>query len=262
MPAATRRLSCSVLIMMARYKRSSQRLRESWRGRSRELAFALGGIVVSAGLVALVPDLRHAASLALDGNLDGLREQFRHLGASGVLLLLALIMAHAVFFYPTEIVTATAGFVYGFLPGLALVTAGWLASALFAYLLGRSIGRPLITFVAGNRRFAGLERNVERGGTSLLLAVRLIPIVPFSLAGYIAGAVRIPIWRFSWTTVVGYLPLTALVAYLGSQAKSLSLSDPRVWIAVGVLLVLLAATRLVSVERDPASELDRGGDAR
>ncbi|MBA3809478.1 MAG: VTT domain-containing protein [Solirubrobacterales bacterium] len=222
---------------------------ESLRGRVPELLFAVGGMVATAALVALVPDLRHAFSLALHGDLRGLHEQFRHLGAGGVLLLLALILAHAVLLYPTEIVTATAGFVYGFLPGLALVTAGWLASALLAYLLGRVLGRAFLHRVFGSMRFASLERAVVRGGVSLLLAVRLIPVMPFSLTGYVAGAVRVPLWRFSWTTLLGYLPLTALVAYLGSQARSLSIGDPRVWIGAGVMIALLAAARFVSFER-------------
>ena len=231
--------------------RPSEHDRESFRGRLPELAFGLGGMLATAAIVALVPDLRHAFSLALHGDLKGLHGQFDNLGASGVMLLLALILAHAVLLYPTEIVTATAGFVYGFLPGLALVTVGWLVSALLAYLLGRALGRPLVHTVFGGRRFASLERAVERGGISLLLAVRLIPFVPFSLTGYVAGAVRVPVWRFGWTTVLGYLPLTVLIAYLGSQAESLSLGDPRLWIGVGVLGVLLAAARFVNLERTP-----------
>jgi uncharacterized membrane protein YdjX (TVP38/TMEM64 family) len=222
---------------------------ESGHPRWIEIAFGLTGLVLGAGLVALVPDLRHAVSLALHGNLNGLHHQFRGLGADGVALLLGLIMAHAILFYPTEIVTATAGFVYGFLPGLALVMVGWLLSGLFAYLLGRTIGRPFIHVVFGKRRFAQLEHAVEQGGTSLLLAVRLIPVVPFSLTGYVAGATHVSVWRFSWTTVVGYLPLTALVGYLGSEAKSLSLSDPRLWGAVVLMIVMLGAARLVSLER-------------
>jgi uncharacterized membrane protein YdjX (TVP38/TMEM64 family) len=225
--------------------------RESLRARLPELAFGVSGMLATAAIVALVPDLRHAFSFALHGDLKGLHGQFNHLGASGVMLLLALILAHAVLLYPTEIVTATAGFVYGFLPGLALVTVGWLVSALLAYLLGRALGRPLVHTVFGGRRFASLERAIERGGVSLLLAVRLIPFVPFSLTGYVAGAVRVPVWRFGWTTVLGYLPLTVLIAYLGSQAESLSLGDPRLWIGVGVLGVLLAAARFVNLERTP-----------
>ncbi len=232
--------------------RPSEHDRESFRRRLPELAFGLGGMLATAAIVALVPDLRHAFSLALHGDLKGLHGQFDNLGASGVMLLLALILAHAVLFYPTEIVTATAGFVYGFLPGLALVTVGWLVSALLAYLLGRALGRPLVHTVFGGRRFASLERAVERGGVTLLLAVRLIPVVPFSLTGYVAGAVRVPVWRFGWTTVLGYLPLTVLIAYLGSQAESLSVGDPRLWIGVAVLVGLLAVARFVNLERTPS----------
>jgi uncharacterized membrane protein YdjX (TVP38/TMEM64 family) len=157
------------------------------------------------------------------------------------------MLAHAVLFYPTEIVTATAGFVYGFAPGLALAMGGWLASALLAYLLGHALGRPFIQLVFGARRFDELRRAIERGGVSLLLVVRLIPVVPFSLTGYVAGAVRVPLWRFSWTTFVGYLPLTVIVGYLGARAKTLSLNDPLVWLLAAAFVALLAASRLVRV---------------
>jgi uncharacterized membrane protein YdjX (TVP38/TMEM64 family) len=222
---------------------------ETLGARLPELAFGLGGMLATALLVALIPDLRHAFSHALHGDLKGLHKQFNGLGAAGVMLLLALILAHAVLLYPTEIVTATAGFLYGFLPGLALVTVGWLVSALLAYLLGRALGRPFVQAIFGAQRFARLERTVERGGIPLLLAMRLIPAVPFSLTGYVAGAVRVPVWRFTWTTLLGYLPLTAFVAYLGSQAESLSLGDPRLWVGAGVLIALLATARFVNFDR-------------
>jgi uncharacterized membrane protein YdjX (TVP38/TMEM64 family) len=223
----------------------------------RELALSLAGVLGGAGLIAVVPDLRHAVTFALHGDLDGLRHQFRGLGFGGVALLFGLMLAHAVLFYPTEIVTATAGFVYGFAPGLALAMGGWLASALLAYALGQALGRPAIQLVFGVRRFDELRRAIERGGISLLLVVRLIPIVPFSLTGYVAGAVRVPLWRFGWTTSVGYLPLTVTVGYLGAQAKTLSLSDPIVWLLVVVVVALFAASRLVRVEwRTPSEPRD------
>lgn len=62
-----------------------------------------GGAVIAAA----VPQLRHSVSLALHGNFGGLRDYIRSLGVGGLLLLIALMLAHAVVFYPTEIVTAT-----------------------------------------------------------------------------------------------------------------------------------------------------------
>ena len=75
-----------------------------------------------------------------------------------------------------------------------------------------------------------LERLVHRGGAPFLLGVRLIPIMPFSLMGYVCGAARIPLWRFTWTTAVGYAPLTAYFTYVGSRLEGFSAEDPILWI--------------------------------
>ena len=58
--------------------------------------------------------------------------------------------------------------------------------------------------------------------------MRLIPIFPFSIVCYAAGAARVPLWRFLWTTAVGYLPITALSVYFGTRLESISLTDPLV----------------------------------
>ncbi|HWF54071.1 MAG TPA: VTT domain-containing protein [Solirubrobacteraceae bacterium] len=212
--------------------------------RYRELLIALAGLALGVAVFAAVPQLRHAFSLSVHGNLSGLRHYIRGLGGGGLALLFALMLAHAVVFYPTEILTATTAYVYGFVPGLAFAMVGWVFSALVSYLLGRSIGRPLLRTVLGSR-FARLEQAVERGGTQLMLTARLIPIVPFSLLGYAVGATHGRVIRLMWTTAVGYLPLTAAVAYLGSRAQSLSVSDPFVWVAVVVVIALISIARML-----------------
>jgi uncharacterized membrane protein YdjX (TVP38/TMEM64 family) len=205
-----------------------------------ELAGGLAMIAVGLGVIALVPELRHCVTLALHGQFAGLRSYIRSLGTGGLVVLLALMLAHAIVWYPSEIVTATAGYVYGFGPGLALVVAGWLLAALLTYALGRNVGLPLLHRLLGHR-FNRLTTTMERGGTSLLLSGRLIPIVPFALLGYAAGATQVKVWRFAWTTVIGYLPITTAVAYLGSRAQTLSTGDPLLWVAVTVLIALLVS---------------------
>ena len=212
------------------------------------LVAAVVSLLLGAGVVLAVPELRHAVSLALTGDFSGLRDYVNGLGAGGIVLVLSLMLAHTVIFYPTEVITATAAFVFGFLPGLAIALVGWLASALLSYALGIVLGRPILHAALGPR-FGRLERMIRDGGVTLLLGARLIPIFPFSITGYAAGAARVSLWRFVWTTGVGYLPLTVAVAYLGSRAQSLSLSGPAVWVTVVMLLGLLAVARLVMVRQ-------------
>jgi uncharacterized membrane protein YdjX (TVP38/TMEM64 family) len=203
------------------------------------IAITLAGIALLAALVAAIPELRDAFEAAVRGDTAEVRSRIEDLGVAGPLLILALALIHAVVFYPAEIVDAAAGFVYGFFPALALMMLGWLLSGLICFAIGRSVARPLLDRWFGVSRFERIESAIERGGVTLLLAVRLIPILPFSLVSYAAGAARVPTWRFAWTTLLGYLPITALSVYFGTRLEGLSLTDPLVIGSAAALLALL-----------------------
>jgi uncharacterized membrane protein YdjX (TVP38/TMEM64 family) len=204
-----------------------------------EIGVTLAGIVLLTALVLAVPALRDAFSAAIQGDQTAVRNEIDSLGAWGPLLILGLTLIHSVVFYPAEIVDAAAGFAYGFFPALALVMFGWLLSALLCYAVGSSVARPLLDRWVGEERFERIEGTIERGGPVLLIGMRLVPIFPFSIVCYAAGAARVPIWRYLWTTAVGYLPITAISVYFGTRLESLSLTDPLVIGTAAGLLVLL-----------------------
>jgi uncharacterized membrane protein YdjX (TVP38/TMEM64 family) len=203
------------------------------------VAITLAGFALLAALVLAVPDLRHAFEAAVRGDTAEVRSRVDSLGLAGPLLILALALIHAVVFYPAEIVDAAAGFAYGFFPALLLMMTGWLMSGFVCWAVGRSVARPLLDRWLGRERFERTEAAIERGGATLLLAVRLIPILPFSLVSYAAGAAHVPAWRFAWTTALAYLPITALSVYFGTRLEGLSLTDPLVLGTAAALLALL-----------------------
>ena len=206
----------------------------------------LAGIAVLAALILAVPELNSAFGAAISGDTAEVRQELDSLGVAGPLLIIGLALIHAVVFYPAEIVDAAAGFVYGFFPALALVMVGWMLSGLLCYAIGSSVARPLLDRWLGAERFERTEAMIERGGATLLIAARLIPILPFSLVCYSAGAAHVPLWRFCWTTVVGYLPITALAVYFGTRLEGLSLTDPLViGSALALLLLLFAGHRIM-----------------
>jgi len=221
----------------------------------RRLLLTIAALVAAALLVWAVEPLRVALGHVVHGDVDALQAQLRDLGVTGALVVVALILLHAVLFFPAEIVNATAGLAFGFWVAFPLVMVSWVLSGLIAYWLGRVAGRPLAVRLAGERRVASGEQLIDRGGAPALLIARLIPLVPYSLVGYIAGAARVPVWRYTWTSFLGVLPITAAATYLGHALGDFSASDPLLWGAIAVLVVLgfITATAARRLRRTSSS---------
>ncbi len=223
----------------------------------------VAGVALLAILILAIEPLRSGIGDAVSGDTSELREDLRGLGFGGVLITFTLALAHVVIWYPAEILDLAVGYVYGFWGGLVLVMAGWLANGLLAYWIGRHAARPALYRFVGQARFDRLEHAVEAGGATLLLGMRLVPVIPFSLFSMTAGAARADLFTFIWTTLVGYLPLTAVFVYLGSRLEELSPTDPILWLGAAVLIALLVVThrlrnrwRTDEPEPEPQSEPD------
>jgi uncharacterized membrane protein YdjX (TVP38/TMEM64 family) len=59
----------------------------------------------------------------------------------------------------------------------------------------------------------------------------------------------VPIWRFIWTTAVGYAPITAIAVYLGTKLESFSFRDPTVLLGIGGLLALIGVAHWLRPRR-------------
>jgi uncharacterized membrane protein YdjX (TVP38/TMEM64 family) len=204
----------------------------------RRLLILVLALAAAAALVLLVHPLNEAVGHVLHGDLHGLRAQLKSLGFWGAVVVFVVILAHAVLFFPAEIINAAAGLVFGFVVAFPLVVVAWACSGMIAYLLGMSFGRPLALRLVGEKRVTQAEHTIERGGPATLLLARLVPFVPYSLVGYVAGAARVPFWRFVWTGFVGIMPITAAATYLGHALDDLSASNPLLWAALAVLAIL------------------------
>jgi uncharacterized membrane protein YdjX (TVP38/TMEM64 family) len=225
---------------------------------------AVTALVAMAGvaLVLAIEPFRAAAGHAVSGDAEELRAALD--GVGGVVLVVVLSLLHSVVFYPAEILDTAVGFVYGFWVGLALVMGGWMLNAFVAYEIGRYGARPLLYRAFGQDRFERYEQAIERGGVGLLIGMRLVPIVPFSLFTYAAGAAQVPLGRLLWTTAVGYLPITALFVYLGAELDELSPTDPILIVGgIGLVAAVYVGHRLrgrLGFGGSPRRDAEKGPD--
>ena len=212
-------------------------------------ATAVGMVAVVILLAAATPTGRTIVDAIFEGDTRELRRELLDLGVVGVLVLLAVALSHAIVPFPTEILTGAAGFVYGFWAAVPMLLVVWLASALLAYWLAERFGRPLARRLIGSGRLARAEGLMDRGGATTLLSLRLIPFIPFNAVCYAAGITRVPLGRYAWTTLAGILPLTCLVAYLGSRLESPDFTDWRIWLLIVAFVAIVIAGGRLRKER-------------
>jgi uncharacterized membrane protein YdjX (TVP38/TMEM64 family) len=210
------------------------------------ILLAVAAVVVLGALLFAIEPVRDAVSAAAHGDPGKLRRELDSLGATAALVLLGIALVHVIVPFPAEFPTAAAGFVLGFWIAFPLMVLAWTLSCVVAYALAHVVGPPVLGRLVGEQRMARAGAVIDRGGWRILLFGRLIPIVPYSLLSFAAGATRVPLGRFTWTTAVGVAPLTALTALLGQRLQSPSFDDPVLWAVVTGVLALVALAHPVS----------------
>ena len=209
------------------------------------ISLTIGAALAITGLLFAIDPIRDAVSAAFSGDLGEMRSELDSLGGAAALVLIGIALVHSIVPFPAELPTAAAGFVFGFALGFPLMVFAWTLSCLVAYGLARGIGPPLLDRLAGKERMEATDKLIARGGWPILVAGRLIPVIPYNLVSYAAGATRVPLGRFAWTTAVGVMPLTALTALLGARLQEPRFDDPVLWLVLLGVLGLLALARPV-----------------
>ena len=147
-------------------------------------------------------------------------------------------------FVPSSPIVIAAGASHGLLWGSIYVLIGAELGAIFAFLIGRSLGRRFVERQVGletlmQYRYARwlLEGDAAQGRLALaVLYCRLIPGLNLDGLSYVAGLTQLKLWRFCLATFAGLLPYTVLLIAIGHQIQELELVY-----AAGLVLILLAA---------------------
>lgn len=180
-----------------------------------------------------------------------LLEWVRGAGAAGMAVFVLAYVVSCVLMLPGLVLTLGAGLVYGVAVGVPLAWTGATVGSVAAFLLGRTAARGWVAArVAGNPRFAAIDRAVAREGRKIVFLTRLSPIFPFNLLNYAYGITGVGLVDYV-VGAFGMLPGTFLYVYLGSFATSVGDLGAEPSEATGARQVLrlvgLAATVAVTV---------------
>jgi uncharacterized membrane protein YdjX (TVP38/TMEM64 family) len=146
------------------------------------------------------------------------------------------------------------GWLFGFWPGLAIVSVALTIAATLSFSLARYLLRDFV-----QRRLGivvrQIDRSFERRGAEYLVTLRVLH-VPYSLLNYAVGATGVSATTFAWTTLLGMFPGNVAFVLAGSQLPTLegvfdagmwSLIDLRVLAALSAAILIPVLARQVAI---------------
>ncbi|MFI5314519.1 MAG: TVP38/TMEM64 family protein [Myxococcota bacterium] len=177
------------------------------------------------------------------------------LGPWGPIVFIAGYALAAVAFVPGSVLTVAAGALFGLAAGTAYVFIGASLGACAAFALARSFARGAIERrLAGNARFAAIDRAIAREGLRIVFLLRLSPLFPFSLGNYALGLTRVRFRDYA-IACTGMLPWTFVYVYLGSVVGETGGG----WrIVVGLLVTAVVVFLIARVARRALTEATAG----
>jgi uncharacterized membrane protein YdjX (TVP38/TMEM64 family) len=190
------------------------------------------------------------------------------LGVWGPVAFVAGYAIAAVAFVPGSLLTLAAGAIFGVGKGTLLVLLAATLGASAAFLVSRYLARGFVERrLAGNERFAAIDRAIGSQGRKIVFLLRLSPVFPFNLLNYALGLTRV---RFADYLVasVGMLPGTLLYVYYGKVAGDVARlaggapmrRGPAYYgvLVLGLVATVVATTLITRIARRALQEVTDG----
>lgn len=181
--------------------------------------------------------LAGTAALVLGAGVDAgrVRSLVTDMGLLAPVAFMVVYVVGTVLLVPGSVLTVAGGLLFGTAGGGLLTLVAATVGATLAFRIARWAGRGPVQRLAG-RRVGAVDRWLGDRGLMAVATLRLVPLVPFSVANYAAGLTAIRLRDYLVGTAVGIVPGTFAYAALGA-----SVTDPastRFVAAVGALALL------------------------
>jgi phosphatidylserine/phosphatidylglycerophosphate/cardiolipin synthase-like enzyme/uncharacterized membrane protein YdjX (TVP38/TMEM64 family) len=140
----------------------------------------------------------------------------------------------------TLLIVATA-VVFGPLAAFGYALAGSVVGAATGFGIGHSLGRDAVRRLAGARLNA-LSRRLAKRGVFAVMAVRIIPVAPFTVVNLVAGASHIRLRDFIVGTLLGMAPGIAAVSLFSDRLlAAFREPSPATLATLGLVIAVIVA---------------------
>lgn len=179
-------------------------------------------VAVAVGIFVELPDV------------ETVRDAVQSAGLLGALAFAVVYGAITLTPAPKAVLSIGAGVLFGFWAAIPVVIVGAMLGAGTAFVLGRMLGREAVEAYVGTR-IERVDALLTERGLIAVIAVRLVPIIPFTAINYASGLTGLRRRDYLIGTAIGMMP--GIVAYVAIGAYGVTLDAP-FFIALGALGVL------------------------
>ena len=146
---------------------------------------------------------------------------------------------------PAIFLFLAAGSLFGFVPGLMVVSFADTLSVAVCYQLGKTVGRKKVKqWISQRPHWGEFDRAVAKKGWKIVFLTRLSPIVPSNVLNYGFSLTKIDFGQYLFVSWLAMLPVIALYVYLASMGTNVLAgeSDPKQLTAsvIGLVTALMA----------------------
>lgn len=205
-------------------------------------------------IVALLVGVVLVAGRTLADRVLGFAQWVEGIGPAGPIVFILGYTGAAVALVPASLLTLAAGAIFGLGPGVAWSFLGAFFGSAAAFQVARHGGRRFVEHrIAGDARFAAIDRAIGEQGGRIVFLLRLSPVFPFVLLNYALGLTRIS-FRDYLVAAAGMLPGTLLYVYYGTVAGEVAAlagggvrRDTGYYVSLGIgLVATVVVTTLVT----------------
>ena len=165
----------------------------------------------------------------------------RDIPAAPALVVAGFVLAGFIAFPFSLLIIATV-LAFGSVQGFILSLIGGTLSALIIYYFGDLLGRSTVRRLAGSR-LNNISKTIARHGVITIVAVRIIPVAPFSVVNLVAGASHINFRDYFIGTMLGMTPGMLAVTVIADRVYA-TVKNPEpenIMLLIMVVLVIAIA---------------------
>lgn len=164
-----------------------------------------------------------------------------------------------IFLFPVPILAVVAGTAFGLFAGSLYTIIGAMINSVLMFYIARFLGFHAVSDFTQNSKSKILKTLGEPGGKfSLILILRLMPLVPYNALNYACGVMNVSLRDYVVATFVGIVPATFIMVNLGEKALDMRSNG---FIIACILMVVLVVLSSWGAKRIRAKRGDLGNNS-